>query len=247
MSKLALFLFLIFPVLCFSQIKIRGTVFDKTKISVVEGVKVESTGGRFVYTDSLGRYSIEASENDSLNFTHNGKATMNYAVSSIPDKNNFDIAIQLVIPSAKTYLQEVKVYSKRYSEDSLENRNAYEKIFNFDKPGLSSTISADGVAGADLDELINVFKFRKNKSLLALKKIMIDLEQDKYVNYKFSNKNISRITGLTGNLLDTFISIYKPGYYYIVNMSEIEFNEYVLSCYYQFARLRKLAAMKSEQ
>ena len=246
MHKLVLIFVVLFPLNLFAQIKIKGTVYDKSKINVVENVQVLSTGGQMTFTDSAGNYEISTEFQDSLSFVFGGKATMNFAVNNIIDKNHFDISLQLVVPSAKTYLQEVRLYSKSYRQDSLENREEYEKIFNFEKPGLSSTIGADGVAGADLDELINVFRFRRNKSLTALRKIMIGLEQDKYVNYRFSKKNIGRITGLKGELLDSFIVKYKPGYYFIVNKSDTEFNEYVLTSFYQFERLMKLSAIRPE-
>lgn len=244
MQKLVLILIVLFPLNLFAQIKIKGTVYDKSKINIVENVQVLSTGGQMAFTDSAGNYEIRTEFQDSLSFVFGGKATMNFAVNNIIDKNHFDISLQLVVPSAKTYLQEVRLYSKSYKQDSLENREEYEKIFNFEKPGLSSTIGADGVAGADLDELINMFRFRRNKSLTALKKIMIGLEQDKYVNYRFNKKIVGRITGLSGEFLDSFLVIYKPSYYFIINKSEAEFDEYILTSFYQFEKLRKLSGIK---
>lgn len=229
-----------------SQIKVRGTVFDKTKINFVENVKVLSTGGAYTYTDSVGNYEIDAGLNDSLSFVHDGKATMQFAVGSIVDKNRFDISLQLVIPSRYTYLKEVRVYSKSYKQDSAETRQEYKKIFNFENPGIKSTLGADGMAGADVDEIINMFKFRRNKSLRALKTIMIGLEEDKYVSYKFSKNNVRRITGLTGALLDTFLVKYRPSYLFIKDKSDAEFNEYVLQQYYQYQRLLKLSGIKPD-
>lgn len=229
-----------------AQIKIKGTVYDKSKINIVENVKVLSTSGQFTYTDSIGNYEINAEFQDSLSFIHSGKATMQFAVNSIADKNHFDISLQLTIPSRNTYLKEVRVYSKSYKQDSAENRKEYEKIFNFQKPKIQSSLGADGMAGADLGEIFNMFKFRRNRSLKALQTIMIELEQDKYVNYKFSKSNVRRITGLEGNLLDTFLVRYRPTYYFIKDKSDLEFNEYILQQYYQYQRLVNLAATKQE-
>ncbi len=52
----------------------------------------------------------------------------------------------------------------------LQNRKDYEKIFNFKKPGLEITEGADGNAGLDLDALINMFNFKKNRRMLAFQK-----------------------------------------------------------------------------
>lgn len=246
MHKLLLIFIVLLPNLLIAQIKIKGTVYDKSKINFVEDVKVLSTGGEFVLTDSLGNYEINADYKDSLSFIHNGKATMQFAVNSIPDKNHFDISLQLSIPSRYTYLKEVRVYSKSYRQDSAENRREYAKIFNFEKPRIESSLGTDGMAGADLDQIFNMFKFRRNKSLKALQTIMIGLEEDKYVTYKFSKANVRRITGLTGDLLDTFLVKYRPNYYFIKDKSDLEFNEYVLQQFYQYQRLLNLSGIKPE-
>ncbi len=246
MTKFLLLFIALIPNLLIAQIKIKGTVYDKSKVNYVEYVKVLSTGGEFAYTDSIGNYEIVANSNDSLSFVHNGKATMQFPVSSIADKNHFDISLQLSIPSRYTYLKEVRVYSKSYKQDSAENRKEYQKIFDFEKPRLESSLGADGMAGADLNQIFDMFKFRRNKSLKALQTIMIELEEDKYVNYRFSKVNVRRITGLSGNLLDTFLVRYRPNYYFIKDKSDTEFYEYVLQQFYQYQRLLNLSGIKPE-
>ena len=55
----------------------------------------------------------------------------------------------------------------------------------------------------DLDALIGMFQFRKNKEQLAFKNRLLEEEKDRYVDYRFSSKTITRITGLTGDSLDS--------------------------------------------
>ncbi len=47
---------------------ISGRVYDSTKLYVVPGVIVKSTGGGSTITDSLGTYHINTNENDSISF-----------------------------------------------------------------------------------------------------------------------------------------------------------------------------------
>lgn len=216
------------------QIIISGTVYDSTKIFAVPGVIVKSTAGNNTITDSLGAYHIAATEKDSLSFYYNNKPTQKFPVSTIANYNDFDISLQVHVFEKFRLLKEVKVFSKNYKQDSAENRQAYSKIFNYQKPGIKSTYTPGMAAGFDLDELINIFHFRRNKMNLAFQKRLIDEEQDKYVDYKFNNILLKRVTGLSGEPLEKYKREYKPPYEFVTTATELEFYEYILKSAEQF-------------
>ena len=221
-----------------AQLTVSGTVYDSSKTNYVENVRVVSTGGIFAITDSLGRYNIRASENDSLIFFYGNKPTIKFAVHAIADLSHFDISLRININSKYRVLKEVTLFSKSYRQDSLQNREDYAAIFNYQKPGLQSGISPTGVAGADLDELVNVFRFRRNKRIKAFQQRLELQEQDKYVNYRFNKITVKRITGLQGSMLDTFLIWYRPPYEFARNSDELVFNQYILNAFYQYRKLR---------
>ncbi len=64
---------------------------------------------------------------------------------------------------------------------------------------------------------------------LAFQKRVIADEEDKYVNYKFNNTLLTRVTGLKGVLLEKYKMQYKPGFEFITTSTELEFYEYILS------------------
>jgi len=218
-------------------------VVDISKQNYVPYVRVESTGGIFAITDTLGQYNILVNEYDSLSFVYNNKSTQKFAVRSITNPAQFDISLRVPVQSRYSVLKEVIVYSKTYREDSLENRMAYSDVFNYQKPGLSTDVGPGGVVGADVNELINIFRFRRNKSMKAFQKRLELQEQEKYVNYRFNAQHIRRTTGITGEALDSFMKWYRPAYDFTANSSEIAFNQYILNASYQF---RKIWARKEE-
>lgn len=220
-----------------AQFTISGTVFDSSKINFVENVRVVSTGGMFSITDSLGKYSIMANENDSLIFYYNNKPTQKFAVKTIFDPSRFNISLHVNARGKYHVLNEVVIFSKSYKEDSLENRQNYASVYDYKKPGLSTSIAPGGGVGADLNELINVFRFKRNKRLRAFQHRLEEQEQEKYINYRFNKIFVKRITGLEGNLLDTFLVWYRPTYEFARNSNELIFNQYILSAYYQFQKL----------
>lgn len=229
-----------------AQLTVSGTVFDSSKINYVENVRVVSTGGLFAVTDSMGKYSIITNEKDSLSFYYNNKPTQKFAVKTITDLQHFDISLRITIKGKYALLKDVTVFSKSYREDSLENRQTYADIYDYRKPGLSTSVS-NGVAGANLDELINVFRVKRNKRLKAFQQRLEMQEQEKYVNFRFSKLTVKRITGLESPLLDTFLIWYRPSYEFTQSSDELSFNQYVLNAFYQFRQIVPVPPAKKEE
>lgn len=225
------------PSWCWGQLIVSGTVFDKSKINYVENARIISSSGVQTLTDSLGKYSILVNENDSLCFTYNNKSTRTFLVREISDPQHFDLSLHINIKSRYHTLQEVTVFSPSFKEDSLENRNTYRDIFNYSKPGIQTSMNENGSVGLDLVELINAFRFRRNKNLLAFQKRIENEEKEKYINYRFSKAYIKRITGMSSPLIDTFILWYRPSYDFIKNSNELFFNKYILDAQTHFNKI----------
>lgn len=219
-----------------AQITISGTVYDSSKLYVVPGVNVYSTSGLSAITDSLGAYHIQASKGDSISFFYLGKSTVRFPVETITNYNAFDISLRVKIKDKYKLLKGVTVFADTYRRDSLENRMAYSKIFDFDKPTIRSDYEPGGAAGLDLDQLIGIFQFRKNKQNIAFQKRLVEQEQDRYVNYRFNSKIIKRITGLSGDTLTQYKKLYRPSYYFVISSTLTEFYQYILNTSYAFKR-----------
>lgn len=234
----------ILGLMCFhlvsAQLTITGTVYDKSKTNYVENVRVVSSAGIFAITDSLGHYSIPVTEMDSLTFIYNNKPTQQFAVKTITNPWQFDISLHLAIKGKYSVLKEVIVYSKSYKLDSLENRQTYADVFEYKKPGLSTSITPGGGVGADVNELINIFRFRRNKNLKAFQQRLEKQEEEKYIDYRFSKLFVKRITGLMSPALDTFMVWYRPSYFFASQANEIAFNQYTLDAYYRFKNIMPL-------
>lgn len=212
-------------------------MLDNGKINFVEAATVVSTGGKITFTDSLGKYSIQAKNGDSIYFVYNNKPTQRFAVNKIPNASQFDISLHISVKSKYSVLKEVVVYAKNYKQDSAENRKNYGEVFSYRKNGIGTSISPGGGVGLDANELINMFRFKRNKRMKAFQKRLEADEQEKYVNYRFNKIFVRRITQLNGKGLDTFLVWYRPSYEFTSNSSEIEFNQYVLNASYHFKKM----------
>jgi len=218
------------------QITISGTVYDSSKLYVIPDVSVYSTSGSHAITDSTGVYHINVTNKDSVSFFYNGKSTIKFPVKSMADYNAFDISLRVKVKQKYKLLAPVTVFTESYQKDSMENREEYAKLFGGLNAGIHSNYQPGGNAGLDLDALIGMFQFRKNKQDLAFKKILIEQEQDNYVDYRFSSKMISRITGLRGKELEKYKKMYRPTYFFVATSTLAEFYEYILQTSYNFKK-----------
>jgi hypothetical protein len=190
----------------------------------MQGVSVISTSGKGTITDSLGRYRLLVPAGDSISFSYLGRGTAKYAVRDLPAGYPFDMALQVAVDS----LPAAQVWSHSYRLDSLENRKEYEKVFNYEggvmknmkmghRPGFG--------VGLDLDALLDP---KANRRMEILKSRLEWEEQQKYIDHRWNQAIVRRVTGLESPALDTFMRQYRPSYDFIQSCeTEYEFYKYI--------------------
>jgi len=187
-------------------------------------VSVMSTNGKGTSTNDKGQYEIEVGEKDSVWFSYFNKPTRKYPVLKIYDVNKFDIALQ----TYNQVLDEVTIRKRSYRMDSIQNRIDYAKIFNYRKPSLETMTSIGPTgAGIDIQELIRLFQFRKNKATLKFQERLLLQEREKFVDYKFNRGLVRLLTGLEGEELEAFMLHYRPTVEFILEHTEYEFQAYI--------------------
>ncbi len=199
-------------------------MYDSTRTYPVELVSVLTTSGKGTITNAQGQYEIDVAEKDSIWFSYLNKPTIKFPVLKIITPFSFDIALQVNVP----VLKEIKIRQRNYRQDSIQNREDYAKAFNFQKPGLSVVTPQYGqAAGFDLNEIINVFRFRRNKSMLSFQKRLLAQEQEKFVDHRFNKGLVRRLTSLSDNALDSFMLIYRPSYQFTIYSGDYDFQKYI--------------------
>ena len=219
------------------SVTISGVVYDISGRRPIESVVVHANSNQAI-TDSLGRYIITIKAKDSLWFSLFGKNTNKYPIDTIEDPRNFNIMIHVT----GVDLPEVKVRNSYYRLDSLQNRMDYAKYFNYQAPGikLSNNQQLFGpgglTIGLDLDEIINMFRFKRNRNLQFLQKRLLSQEQEKYINYRFTKRFVQKITHLEGANLSSFMEYCKPSYEVLGLLNDLELGYYIQQKYIQFKK-----------
>lgn len=198
---------------------------------VLPAVSVLSTGGAGTQTDSAGRYTLVVDEKDSIWFSYLNKPTPKFPVSGIINPNSFEISLHVPV----TELREVRIVPRNYKQDSAQNRLDYAKAFNYKKPGISLSSPEGGFGvGLDLDEFINMFNFARNRRMAHFRQRLIQEEQDKAIDHRFTHALVKKITGLEGKTQDDFMKRYRPNYIFAMTSTDYEFAEYIKLAYDDF-------------
>jgi hypothetical protein len=185
-------------------------------------------------TDSTGAYTIQVAERDSIWFSFLGKPTPKYPVLKIADVRQFDIALHL----KPDVMREVKIRTRNYKEDSLQNRRDYAKAFDFQRPSLGTmtSITSSGV-GFDVQEIIRLFQFRKNKSMERFRERLEQEERDKFIDRRFSKGLVKRLTGVEKEEeLKDFMQRYRPTYEFTAGTSDYDFQYFIKIAYREYKK-----------
>ena len=226
-----------------AQYKIKGTVYDSSRNYGMPYVTVQSTGGKIAVSNGDGQYEINVGEKDSIWFSYLNKPTVKYPVLTIKTPLQFDIALH--VPT--DVLKEVKIKSRNYKMDSIQNRIDYAKAFDWGKPKVRAvTPSVGAAAGFDLDEIIRMFQFRKNKSWASFQKRLESEEKEKFIDYRFNKGLVLRLTGLNGTARDSFMIRCRPTYQYCLVTSDYEFQLFIKQCYEEYKLEKRSGELKLE-
>jgi len=214
---------------------VSGVVYDISGRRPIEAVIVYSNSN-YAFTDSLGRYLIYAKVKDSLWFSLFGKTTHKYPIDTIEDLRNFNVMIHV----SGFDLPEVRVRNSYYKFDSIQNRIDYAKYFNYRAPGIrlsggQQLFGSSGLTvGFDLDEIINMFRVKRNRNLQFLQKRLFSQEQEKYVGYRFTKRFVIKLTHLEGEELDRFMNFCRPSYEVLGLLNDLELGYYIQKKFEEF-------------
>ncbi|RYZ29724.1 MAG: hypothetical protein EOO10_05325 [Chitinophagaceae bacterium] len=218
----------------FAQYKVKGHVLDSSRIFPIELVTVQSTGGKITATDTSGFYSIDVAEKDSIWFSYQGKPTPKYPVLKIADVTQFDIALRIKID----VMREVRIKTRNYKEDSVQNRRDYAKAFEFSRPSLGTmtSVTSSGV-GFDVAEIIRLFQFRKNRNMEKFRERLEQEERDKFIDRRFSKGLVKRITGIQKDEeLTDFMKKYRPTFEFTSGTSDYDFQFFIKIAYDEYKK-----------
>ncbi len=195
----------------YAQVIIRGTVYSQKDGIPLSGVSVLSVSGSGTMTDSLGYYSIRLASNDSIYFSWLGKMTDKFVVRNITPDEPFNLNIDEV--NVRSLPSFAFNGPKDYIMDSINNRSQNQKVFGYETKSGPQEKNANQSDGVGLDwDLNSILNPSADNRTQALQQRMIETEKDKYIDHRFNQALVKKITGLEPPALDNFMKLYRPSY-----------------------------------
>lgn len=194
---------------------IKGEVVDANDGSPVANVSVYNVYNNIGYTTgSDGKFFIPAAKDELLEFRKLG-----YKITRVRiPKGNIPPYFKIIMQKGAIELQEVNIrgQAKDYHSDSLRYHEIYKHELDF--PTLST-----------IDAISHPFSAlsKRNREIWAFQKEYDHFQKEKYIDYTFNEKLVTRITGLQGDSLLHYIQRYRPTYEQLRSMSEYNFYIYI--------------------
>lgn len=225
-----LILFACFPVFSHAQqVIIEGTVTDSANaVPLFPATVFNKTSGVATYADSLGHYLLNAHPGDEIEYSYLGYNTEKYIVPNGLQHIIHDVKMI----SKKERLKEVVVHSwTQYQLDSIERSKTFKsymdepKVTTINKQGHSVYSQPNPNYNDGFGIELNPFSLfsRKNKNKRKFDKTFPEMEQQSFINSRYTPELVTKLTGLTGDSLSLFLYHFRPTYEFTRRASDLEF------------------------
>lgn len=216
----------------YTQTVLKGKVVDDIYDRVVMGASIlNKTQNKPSRSDAGGNYIIPANEGDLIFFSSVGFEPDSIIVTQDMLVGRYDIALVRKV----MIMEEVQVGQlNAYQVDSVSRREEFDHILtrtNTKLVGGKGNAPTDGV-GVAFSPISRYSKEEKNQR--RFKKNYEKQEKEYYIDFKFSYNQVSRVTGLTGDSLRSFMFNYRPDYEFCRKNTHAEMLVYINDSYRDF-------------
>jgi len=188
-----------------AQSILKGKIYEAQTDSAIAAVNVYNLNTKqFARSGINGNYTIAAAEGEQLVFSMTGFNPDTVIVTYSMLLTQYDVTLYKQIITLKN----VTVTSS-YMADSMARRNYYSHIYE-KQPGITGRNTPANGFGISVSPFSYFSHEAQQKR--QLKKRLIKQEQENYVDRCFPIEWVANLTGLRGDSLSRFMSLYRPSY-----------------------------------
>lgn len=212
-----------------AQSVLQGRIMDRDSLPLA-GVSIQNIHSKAVaVTNSEGFYSITANDRDTILFRALGYVTLALRTALVPRV--------LYLRSQAMDLHGVEIVQRSYLKDSLELREEYQKGFTFRRPKFGEVVKIIPLGiGININQLQKALSFKSNKQSDAFKKRLINYEQDKFIDQRFTRELVANLTGLDGDSLRYFMDHHRPSFEFAREASQYDLLLFIKQSAEQYRR-----------
>jgi hypothetical protein len=219
--RAVLFFFLL--IICSPAIAqtIIGEVLDMENGHPITDVSIQNIHtSHEITSDDKGAFVIAATSGQLLEFNKTGYKTVRVRIHGGSVPPYFRIIMKRGIPEIKANIANGKY---DYKSDSIRMHELYAHELDF--PQMSS-----------IDMISHPFTAlsKRNREMWKFQDEYDAFEKEKYVDMTFNQELITRITGLTGDSVRSYIRRYRPSYEQLRGMNDYAFYNYIKNTVHYF-------------
>lgn len=132
-------------------------------------------------------------------------------------------------------LKTVNIVRYNFFKDAAAFREEYTKEMTFRRPKWFEVYK---ITAVDIHKLYQVTQFKKNRKKIAFRHMLLDKEQDMYVNSVYTPSLVNKVTRLDGDSLQLFMHYYRPEYSFIKTASDYDIYAEIKKHYGAFIKTR---------
>lgn len=199
-----------------AQVIVHGSVFDSISSKTLSQVSIENqTTHQGAISDAYGQFQLEAKMGDLLVFTYVG-----YERKTIECTNwkQFEKLRVGMLPKT-TFLKPVTILKglTEYQKDSASRADLYKGIFQYEQSKSAFT---------PITSIYQKFS-KKHKNLRKHQGQILTIEQEKFIDTRYTPDLVHALTKLQGDELASFMNQYPMAYDYSRVASELEIKMWI--------------------
>ncbi len=233
--RLFAFLIFLFSSLAGRAQTVSGTAVDETTGKPLRGVTVASAKqpGTEVVTDDQGRFSIPGSGGETFRFTAPGYALINRRAPEYLGSVPWKVTMHLF----QADLEEVKIkpFSEGYQLDSFDRIKTYQRVLSRQRSSALSPVSF-------LMERIS----KKQRNLFEFQKDFGRMEDERFIESRYTRELAGTLTGLTGDTLGHFMVENPMPFDYARAATDLEIKMWIRAQYRDWMAMQGLRAGRIE-
>ncbi len=197
---------------------------SEEKIKLYRVVVIDYSNSQSTTTDEQGSYALKTSPGDSIVFSTNGYFVYTYIVPAFSGKLEKNISLN----QKKNIIKGVKVIGlTKYQQDSLERADLVTDVLDYEQVvDINSPITS----------LYQQFS-KKYKGLRKFQKQYITMEQQNFVDSKYTYELVNKVTKLSGDSAALFMNAYPMEYNFARTSSALEIKLWIKYNYNQYIKL----------
>lgn len=230
----SLSLCLLFSLRGWSQQFLTGKIFKKNSTETLLSVSIHNiTANRYDLSEEDGSYRIQVSVGDHVSFSSVGYRADTLTVTA----SLLTAACPIYLDIRPQELQAVRVGEfNNYQLDSMDRRKEYAWVYEHDN---TPHIAKDRQGADGVGITMNIFRKSsdREKQRIHLEKRLAKEEEDYYVDFRYNESYVTKITHLKGDSLKQFMQRYRPSYDYCRKAANVDILVYINDSYKQYMKV----------